>query len=300
MQGSGTSSEIADTRAPTWVVKIGQQLGATEQRGCLIFCCFYGVFFLIGEHLGNDLRRVSLDVLRGLRLALRSISQRPRPLASTRRKPAMTHIFQLAASALLIACLSGCATSTLTQSESKQYADLSLVDFLETRFQDRQSVAVKNTVRYLAYFNDVNFIQLERPTVELRNFCQAGAGKMLRTQAHTGNPLGKFFSTPAGNALRGFLYSTSRGRPDLAQDVAVRTFLLTEFVNSYFEEAEAQRAYATVRDKGTFGTWECKYEQGERKPWRVDVLPIVYAPRRDPGNLLTNHRMIIEVTPYQQ
>ena len=123
---------------------------------------------------------------------------------------------------------------------------------------------------------------------------------MTRIQAYSGNPVGKFFTTPVQAAWLGPLYATSAGRPDLAQDTAARAVLLNEQVNVYYGAAEAQKAYASVRDKGAFGTWECKYEQSERKPWRANVLPIAYAPPADPGNLLTNHRMIIEVTPYQQ
>ena len=160
-------------------------------------------------------------------------------------------------------------------------------------------MAAKNTIRYLAYFNDVNFRQLERPTAELWNFCQAGTGKMKRIQAHGGNPVGKFYTTPVQAAWLGSLYASAAGRPDLAADTAARTVLLNDQVNAYYGAEDAKKAYAAVRDKGTFGTWECKYEQSERKSWRVDVLPIAYAPPSDPGNLLTNHRMIIEVTPYQ-
>ena len=123
---------------------------------------------------------------------------------------------------------------------------------------------------------------------------------MSRTQAHVGNPLGKFFTTPFEAALRGRQDALSLGRPDLVPMMVELALLTDERLKTYFGEAEARKVYATVRDKGTFGTWECKYEQRQRKPWRVDVLPIAYAPPRDPQDLLTNHRMIIEVTPYQQ
>lgn len=201
---------------------------------------------------------------------------------------------------LLIAQLAGCATSTLTPSEAKPLANLSLVDFLNTRFQDRQSVVVKNTIRYLAYFNDVNYRQLERPTTELSNFCRAGGGTMSRSKAFLGNPVGDFFYTPSQNALKKYQQLVMTARPNVETDAALQSILLHYQRNVILGAADAKKAYSEVLEKGTFGTWVCTYQKPPHVSWQVDVIPIIYAPPSDPGNLLTNHRMILEVTPLQE
>lgn len=209
----------------------------------------------------------------------------------------MSRRLQIAALAIILFALSGCATSNITAVEAKQFASLSLVDFLKVRFQDRQSFAVKNTVRYLAYFNDVNFRQLERPTFELWAYCDAGNGKMDNLKPFAGDPVGRFFSTPIEAAIQGSLYAQSVGRSGLALGTAAHAVLLNEQINAYYGAADARKAYSTMRDKGVYGIWECTYEGTDRKPWRASVLPIGYAPPSDPGNLLTNHRMVLEITP---
>lgn len=195
----------------------------------------------------------------------------------------------------MLLVVSGCATSTLSSTEAAQYANLSVDEFLRTRFNDRQSLEVGGTFRYLAYFNDANFRQLERPTVELWNFCRAGGGKLVRTEAHTGDPVGSYYTSPIAAAMMGRAAAARAGRPDLAADTAVQAVLINDQVNASQGAAEARKAFAAVRDKGAYGTWECEYAEGKRSAWRASVLPIAYSPPRDAGNELTNHRMIIEV-----
>lgn len=195
----------------------------------------------------------------------------------------------------MLLVVSGCATSTLSSTEAAQYANLSVDEFLRTRFNDRQSVEVGGTFRYLAYFNDANFRQLERPTVELWNFCRAGGGKLTRTLAHTGDPVGSYYTSPIAAAIMGRAAASRAGRPDLAADTAAQAVLINEQINASQGAAEARKAFAAVRDKGAYGIWECEYAEGKRPAWRASILPIAYSPPRDPGNDLTNHRMIIEV-----
>ena len=112
----------------------------------------------------------------------------------------------------MLLVVSGCATSTLSSTEAAQYANLSVDEFLRTRFNDRQSLEVGGTFRYLAYFNDANFRQLERPTVELWNFCRAGGGKLVRTEAHTGDPVGSYYTSPIAAAMMGRAAAARAGR----------------------------------------------------------------------------------------
>lgn len=196
---------------------------------------------------------------------------------------------------VMLSLMAGCATSTLSSTEASQYANLSVDEFLRTRFKDRQSLEVGGTIRYLAYFNDANFRQLERPTVELWNFCRAGGGKLTRTEAHTGDPVGSYYTSPIAAAMKGRAAAARAGRPDLAADTAVQAVLINDQVNASLGAAEARKVFAVVREKGAYGTWECEYADASRPAWRASILPIAYAPPREPGNDLTNHRMIIEV-----
>jgi hypothetical protein len=196
--------------------------------------------------------------------------------------------------------LTGCATSTLSSVDAEKYKDATLTQFLADRFQDRQSVFHENSVRYAAYFNDVNNRQLFRPTQEIINFCRAGSGEIVRTRRFSGDPVGKYFTSPAKAAWEAAYFAVSVGRPDLALRSAQMSFEETERINARFDSEGARKAYNEAVSGVTYGAFECKYASALTRNWRVDIVPVGFLPRSPDGNLLSNHKLVIEISPYQR
>lgn len=186
--------------------------------------------------------------------------------------------------------LTGCATSALSVEGAKQYASLDLNEFLAKRFSDKQTERVGNSIRYDAYFNDVNYAQLERPTTELVNFCKAQGGNAERTVAYSGDLFQRYRTSATRAFLEGSTYARSRG---LSRDQAA------EVGQELADQAQQRNKMVNARARGYktdwYGEWSC---QGVAKPWRANIVPISLTPnvlgKYGSGNL---DMMVIEITP---
>lgn len=196
-----------------------------------------------------------------------------------------------------VAHLTGCATSTLSSQEAKAFKSMSLGEFLEHRFNDgREAQFHGNTVRYSAFFNSANNVQLSRPTTELSNFCSAGGGQFTAIIRYTGDPVGKFFLNPTSEALSGAAYAVAIGRPELAYTVASMVYNEAMRVNALFNSEATKAAYNNAAASGIYGTFSCGYKDKKQNDWRVNVLPVGFKPR-DPSNHLIVSELIIEIAP---
>lgn len=182
--------------------------------------------------------------------------------------------------------LAGCAPSAITVDDAKQYAGLGLNEFLAKRFADRQSKYEGDVVRYKAYFNDINYTQLERPTTELMNFCKAQGGTLERTQAYAGNPFGRYYVSPLAAGMEGAAYARAKGSTSTITGAVAQDRM---------EEAQRQNDEVNARAKGyrslLYGEWTC---QGIANPWRANVVPIEFVPRKPDGSSVVDV-MLIEI-----
>ena len=201
--------------------------------------------------------------------------------------------------------LSGCATSAISVDEAKKYAGLSVTEFLDHRFaKDRRVRKINGTYRYTAYFNDVNFNYLLRPTIELQNFCAAQGGSAVRTHAHQGNPVGRYFTSPLLTGMQTEAYARSRGASDpIAGRASMMAMQDQHELNTRMGEGESKRGYASAVERGVYGTWECRDASGTSK-WAVSVLPVLYSPRTTPVGSFDlgqaaggSASILIEITP---
>ena len=186
--------------------------------------------------------------------------------------------------------LTGCATSALTVEDAKQYASLDLNEFLAKRFNDKQSRKVGNAIRYEAYFNDVNFVQLERPTTELVNFCKAQGGTAERTEAYSGDLFQRYRTSATHAFLEGSAYARSRG---LSREQAARVG------EELADQAQQRNKMVDARARGYktdwYGEWSCR---GAAKPWRVNIVPVALTPHVLGSAWSENvDMMVIEITP---
>lgn len=186
--------------------------------------------------------------------------------------------------------LTGCATSALTIEDAKQYASLDLNEFLAKRFNDKQSRKVGNTIRYQAYFNDVNFVQLERPTTEIVNFCNAQGGTAERTETYSGDLFQRYRTSATRAFLEGSAYARSRG---LSRDQAAAVG------EELADQAQQHNKMVDARARGYktdwYGEWSCR---GAARPWRVIIVPVGLTPHVL-GNVGSGNvdMMVIEITP---
>jgi hypothetical protein len=192
--------------------------------------------------------------------------------------------------------LSACATSTLTSQEASQYAGMTLPQFLDARFTDRQSKHDGGNIYYTAYFNDVNYRQLTRPRAEIARFCRAQGGEPVRAQAYIGNPVARFFPDPTIEAMRTFSYAARKGySQDVSSGAAANAFAETARLNGRYEAADAMRAFSAAAEQVTYGLFECRTSATPNSPaWRVSITPIGYLPK-DSNNDLTTHKLIIAI-----
>lgn len=192
--------------------------------------------------------------------------------------------------------LSACATSTLTPQDATQYAGMTLPQFLNARFMDRQSKHDGDSIYYTAYFNDINYRQLTRPREEIARFCRAQRGEPIRTQAYVGNPVARFFPDPTIEAIRTFSYAARKGySQDVSSGAAANAFADAANLSGRYEAADAMRAFRAAAEQVTYGLFECRTPATSNAPaWRVSITPIVYLPK-DPNNDLTNHKLIIAI-----
>lgn len=170
-----------------------------------------------------------------------------------------------------VLALAGCATSTLSVEDAKQYAGLSINEFLGKRFGDGK--APRGAVQYKAYFNDVNYTQLQRPTTELVNFCKAQGGNPERVKPFTGNPFASYYKSPFVAGVQGAAYARSRGANEsiansVGQDVEAQAKAQNEEVD------RRSKGYRISKDM--YGDWTC---QGAARPWTVSVVPVQFIPQ---------------------
>ena len=200
--------------------------------------------------------------------------------------------------------LSGCATSAISVEEAKKYAGLSVTEFLDNRFvKDRRARKINGTYRYTAYFNDVNFNYLLRPTIELQNFCAAQGGSAVRTHVHQGNPVGRYFTSPLLTGMQTEAYARSRGASEpIAGRASIIAMQDQHELNTRMGEHESRRDMRRQL-KEFYGTWECRDASGTSK-WAVSVLPVLYSPeQRQSDHLILARQLVvlpvslIEITP---
>lgn len=198
--------------------------------------------------------------------------------------------------------LAGCATSTLTQTQAAQYASMGLPEFLSARFNNSKPLSANGSVIYEAYFNHLNYRQLERPTTELQYFCQAGGGVAKRIAAYNGNPLGKSFA-----ALRQVvqyqempvavkLYGSGN---DLGSAWARNDFMAGKMMKAASDTGldVANKGWNEVKDKGLYGIWKCQYSDN-RPQWAAAVIPQRFIPSPDAKDPLFSPEILIEIAPY--
>lgn len=194
----------------------------------------------------------------------------------------------------------GCSTQTLTQERSVKYAELDLTEFLSQRFQDNQSIAVGNSIRYVANFNLLNTRQALRPTTEIQRFCEAGGGKPTRVFVHDGPPTGRYFSTPRNQQWTGSFTAQSADSLTRKSEAAQRQLDYIERNNSSIAAEGPLSTYSVLVNEGTFGVWECSYADSSRPRWKVGILPVFYAAPTDPSSVAAIERIVIEIVPYEQ
>lgn len=187
--------------------------------------------------------------------------------------------------------VAGCATSALTVEDAKQYAGLDIHQFLEQRFRDNQSKRVEGGIRYKAYFNDVNYAQLKRPTTELINFCKAQGGNPERTKAYAGNPFGRYYVPPVAAGIQAGTGALARGATAGVASAVIQDGI--EAAQRQNEEVD-QRSLGYRVSKELYGEWTC---QGIARPWTTSVIPVEFIPRRPDGSL-TVDVMMIEIRPW--
>jgi hypothetical protein len=248
----------------------------------------------------------------------------------------------------LAGCASVASTTSgvLTDEQARRYAALPPFDFVQRRFfeeektkildaiesaakgyanainrlQGRKPVAEDSIrkpelstelsmVTWPAYFTDKNYVQLARPAVELRRYCQAAAGQWSVVERYADDPLATLRQDPvvafldaqarvarhfkATGAYAGF----EEMRDVIASDVGVQMAEEAAQRNrrvAWLFSAEGMR-YAQRLD--AFGMFVC--EQGGGKRWLASVLPAVLV-GRDEANQVDTSMARLAIRVYQR
>lgn len=198
--------------------------------------------------------------------------------------------------------LAGCATGTLTQAQAAQYASMGLPEFLSARFNNSKPLGADGSVIYEAYFNHLNYRQLERPTTELQYFCQAGGGTAKRTAIYTGDPLGKPFAALRQDVLHQEMPVAVRlyGSGNDSESVWARNDFMADKMMKAASATGldvANKGWNAVKDKGLYGIWECRYSSN-RPRWAAAVIPLRLIPSPDARDPLFSPEILIEIAPY--
>lgn len=192
-------------------------------------------------------------------------------------------------------CLVGCAVEAISPDAARSFRDVSVDSFLQNRFSDPQSKRYDGKYLYEAYFNLVNYRQLERPVSELRSFCIANDGNFINVKKFTGDPIGAFIANPflwaeefrrAQLSVSPSLPSLSRTAAEIGYDSAIR-------FNTRFKTTEAKEAFEKVAAKGAFGIFECRLK--DHASWQASVLPIGFK-LKDANNDLSNNVLFLQIS----
>ncbi|MFM2449386.1 MAG: hypothetical protein RIS44_1836 [Pseudomonadota bacterium] len=200
----------------------------------------------------------------------------------------------------------GCAARALSPEEAKAFASLSLSEFLKARFAaDRQSKSVQNGYVYEAFFNGVNFSQLERPFRELASFCSAQGSDFRLVKAFDGDPIGRYVANPLvwANSYREDAKAVAekmRLHPMVVQltgeNAAESGFKDAQLYNSKFKTVEAKMAYEKAALRGAFGLFDCINPTTNSKRWSSVVLPVGFQLKQANNDLL-NNALLIQIAP---
>lgn len=189
--------------------------------------------------------------------------------------------------------LTGCAVEAITPQAAQSFASSSIDDFLSQRFSDKQSEKAPAGYVYQAFFNAVNYRQLERPSKEIDAFCLAQNGQLKLSSKYSGNPIGRYVANPLVWA-EGYRKYAEKVYPVGAGIFAELGYEDAQKFNHTFRTTEAQETYKKVSSAGAFGLFTCVDTQSLKSKWSVAITPVGFR-LKDAGNDLSNNSMFLQV-----
>lgn len=194
----------------------------------------------------------------------------------------------------IVIALCGCASEAMTPTAATKYASLNLTQYLAIRFSDKQSRKIPHGHLYEAYFNGVNYRQLERPSGEVDALCQAQSGSLRLQTKYAGDPTGRYIEDPLVWA-QNFGRAQERVNQTLGWAAAEVGYEQAQRFNQLFRTTEAREAYMKALASGAFGLFEClDSAPPKNSKWSVAIMPAGMT-LKDPMNDLSNNMMLILV-----
>jgi len=227
----------------------------------------------------------------------------------------------------VVAKLSG----VLMPEDAPRYASLAPEDFVKTRFFDEEQSAFLDgvdvvskkldqiasrvpsrgasayrhkeeiskdgsTVTWPAYFTDANFIQLARPAIDIKRYCEATGASWELYQPYTDDPIAGMNRNPifayldAQNrvsrylAANGAFAGAEEVQNAVASNIGMEMLEEAEHYNSRVNAQFSSRGFEAALRAKTFGVFRCQSLQ-DGKTWFVSILPAVLIPRSGTNQL---------------
>lgn len=252
-----------------------------------------------------------------------------------------------AALAILGGCAAAGALggSVLTPEQAPRYAALAPFEFVRLRFFDeartgamdaietavkgyadainrlqrRPVTAASSSVRkaeiapdasmvtWPAYFTDVNYVQLVRPAVELKRFCEARGGSWRTLERYADDPLTVLRSNPIAVfldaqarvkrhfAAQGAFAGFEELRDVLASDVGSEMAEEAAWTNRRIDRLFSAEGFRYAQRLDAFGLFSC--EQSGWGTWWASTLPATLV-SRDPSNAADSSLVRIAIRVY--
>lgn len=261
------------------------------------------------------------------------------------------HYYFIILSSLITA---GCATSTMSINDTKQFKNNDIYSFLKSRFVDSQKSSLStlsNGVDYLSkaldglrppstqdsvdmqrasddyerkttglmsdgksvifnsYYTQYNNTQLNRPRVEIENYCSIIDGKFNTIYQDNSDFISSIFVNPhiAFNDAMQRNYSgtitINHGFTSETHDlnyykplIAAAEAEQVQYINQRYDQKGAEIGYLNAASKGAFGTYSCSEKNSNKTLWTVQIIPFSFE-AKNPENQLTAHKLKILIIP---
>lgn len=188
--------------------------------------------------------------------------------------------------------LTACAPGALSKKDLEG-TQLTIDQFFYDNYKgkvDENDNTNAGATMYRGVFNEVNFSQLERPSINFRSFCEAKGGVFSkyaaneRPAARLANP--EFTSNDvyhiekSANKIRGLASASANFDAAIFADNYQKHFVDVNYPQKYRDVINL------AEKKDAFGGFVCL--KGADAQWSVIISPQEYEPAKDPTNALDN------------
>ena len=268
-------------------------------------------------------------------------------VSATLKRLGSTYGALVPASVVLAGCASVLvsASGVLSEEQAPAYAGLAPFEFVKRRFFDEEQTKVLDsienatrgfanavdrlsgrrpgatadsprkpevragttTVTWPAYFTDTNYVQLVRPTAELRRYCKAQSGQWKVLEPYLDDPLVTLRRDPVEAFLdaqarvmrnlrsRGAFVGFEELRDVVASDVGTQMAEEAAQRNRRVQSLFSAEGFRYAQRLDAFGLFACK--QSEGSGWLASVLPATLI-ARDGSNQLDSSMARLAIRTY--